>query len=92
MRELIQRVNAALQQVTGVQVIVGGPLEQFSPGLLDQEVVVRGAAYVARLPEIADPGVLLLVAMADVGGAVGRGVIGDDQLEILITLAEQRLN
>ncbi len=68
---------------------MGRPLEQLPPGLLEDEVVVRGEADVPRLPDIADPGVLLPVAAADVGGAVGRGVVRDDQLEILVALAKQ---
>jgi hypothetical protein len=44
------------------------------------------------LPEIADPRIVFLVAMADVGGVIRRGIVGYDQLEILITLAEQRLD
>src|ERR1700730_6036766 len=53
--------------------------------------MVRGEADVARLAEIADPGVLLPVATADVGSAVGRGVVRNDQLEILVALAKQSL-
>jgi hypothetical protein len=91
-RELVQCLYAELQKITSVQVIVGRPLEQLPARLLDQEVMIRRAAYVALLPEIADPGILLLVATADIGGIVGRGIIGDNQLEILVALAEQRLN
>lgn len=86
---LVQRVHAAFEQVTGVQVVVRSPLEQLTPGLVDQEVVVPGAADVAGLAEVADPGVLLLVGPADIGGTVRRGVVGDDQFKILVALAEE---
>jgi hypothetical protein len=59
--------------------------------LLEDEVVVRSEADVARLTDVADPGILLFIATADVGGAVGRGVVRNDQLEILVALAEQGL-
>jgi len=49
-------------------------LNSSPPRLLDDEVVVRGEPDVPRLAEVAHPGVLLLVATADVTGAVGRGV------------------
>ena len=90
-RVLVERVDAALQQVAGVQVIVRRPLEQLAPRLLGDEVVVGGEPDVLRLAEIAHPGVLLLVATADVTGAVGRGVVRNDQLEIREALAEQGL-
>ena len=90
-RVLVERVDAALQQVAGVQVIVRRPLEQFAPRLLGDEVVVGGEPDVPRLAEIAYPGVLLLVASADVTGAVGRGVVRNYQLEIREALAEQGL-
>jgi hypothetical protein len=54
--------------------------------------VVRGTADVARLADISDSGVLLAVAAANVGGAVGRRVIGNDQFEIFEALAEQGLD
>src|SRR6478735_5340850 len=47
---------------------------------------VPGLAYVA------DSGVLIGVAPADVAGGVGRSVVGNDQLEVLVGLAEQRLD
>src|SRR5271166_6308568 len=64
-------------------------LVQLATGPADDEVHVRGQADVPRLAEIAHPGVLLLVTAADVTGAVGRGVVGNDQLEISKALAEQ---
>jgi hypothetical protein len=54
--------------------------------------VVGGDADVARLPDVADPGILLLVAAADVAGAVGRCVIRNNEFEVFKRLAEQRLN
>src|SRR5271165_3880743 len=66
-------------------------LVQLATGPADDEVHVRGKADVPRLAEIAHPGVLLLVATADVTGAVGRGVVRNDQLEIREALAEQGL-
>src|SRR5262245_38029890 len=89
LRVRVERVDAAPQQVAAVQVVGSRPLEQFAARLLEHEVVVRGEADVARLADVADPGVLLAVATADIGGAVGRGVVRDDQLEILVALAEQ---
>jgi hypothetical protein len=59
--------------------------------VVDQDVVIRRASDVARLPDIPDPRVLLQVATADVRGPVRRVVVRNDQLEILIALPEQRV-
>jgi hypothetical protein len=92
LRILVERVDAALKEVAGVQVVVRRPLEQLTPRLLGDEVVVGGKPDVPRLAEIAHPGILLLVATADVPGAIGRGVIRNDQLEISEGLAKQGLD
>ena len=60
---LVERVDASFQQVTGVEVIMGGHLEQLAPGLPDDEVVVGVQADVARLPNVTDPRVLFLIAI-----------------------------
>jgi hypothetical protein len=51
----VERGDALLQQVPGVQVIACRPLEQLALSPLDAEVVVGRQADVARLPEVADP-------------------------------------
>ena len=89
MRILVKRVDTVFQEVTGVEIIAGRPLEQFTSSLPNDEVVVGGSTKVARLADVADPGVLLQVAAADSGGVVGRGVVRNDQLEILVALAKQ---
>ena len=81
----------SFEQVAGVEVVMRRVFEQFAPGLLDHEIVIRGGADVVRLADVADPGILLRVAAADVSGAIGRGVVRNDQLEVLVTLAEQGL-
>ena len=87
----IQSIHAALQQVTGIEIIVGGHLEQLAPSLRDDEIVVWLQADVAWLTDIPDPGVPLPVVTANVRGAVGGSVVRNDQLEVLIGLAEQSL-
>ena len=67
---LVERGDAELEQVAGIEVIMGRMFEQFAPGLLDHEVVVRGGADVVRLADVADPGILLAYAAADVFGAI----------------------
>jgi hypothetical protein len=91
-RPFVERVDAELQQVTAVKIVVGRCLEQFTHGLIDREIVVRGTADVARLAEIPDPGVLLSVAAANLGGTIGRRVIGNDQFEVFEALAKQGLD
>ena len=91
-RVLVERVNTAFKQVAGVQVIVRRPLEQLTPRLLGDEVVVGGKSDVLRLAEVAYPGILLLVVTGDLTGTVGRGVVRNDQFEIREALAKQGLN
>lgn len=86
---LVQRVHAAPQQVPGVQVVVRGPLEQLAAALGEHVVVVGRGADVPGEPDVPDARVLRGVPAADVPGPVGRGVVGDDQLEVLVGLAEQ---
>jgi hypothetical protein len=90
-RMLIKCIDAALQKFTTVQVIRSRPLEKFAARLIDHEVVVRGKAYIAWLADIADSGVFVRITMADFGGTVGRCIVRDNQLEILVALAEQGL-
>ena len=66
-----------------------GPLEQLTPGLPDNEVMIGYKAYVVRLADITNPGVPPFVAMADSRSVVGRSVVRDDQLEIVVTLTKQ---
>ena len=68
-----------------------GPLEVPPAGLADQEVVVGRGADVDRLADVPDPLVALRVVPADVRGLVGRRVVGDDQLEVLVGLRQQRV-
>ena len=77
------------QQVPAVEVVVRRPLEQLGAGLVERPVVVRGGADVDRLPEVADPRVLGQVLPADLLRAVGRGVVGDDQVEVAVALPQQ---
>ena len=56
---LVESVDAAPQQVAAVQVVGSRPLEEFATRLLEHEIVVRGETDVARLADVADPGVLL---------------------------------
>ena len=42
----VERVDAALEQVGGVEVVVGHPLEELSTSLLHHEVVVERRAAV----------------------------------------------
>ena len=87
----LQHPHALLEQLRRVQVVVRGPLEVPPAGLADQEVVVRRGADVDRLAQVPDPRVALRVVPADLGGVVGRRVVGDDQLEVLVGLRQQRV-
>jgi len=89
---LVERVYATLQVVARIQVVVRCPLEEFATGGPDEAVVVRDDADVAWLAHVADPGVLCLVVTAYLGGPVSGGVVRDNQLEVLVTLAEQGLD
>jgi hypothetical protein len=89
---LVKCVNAALQKVASVQVVVGCPLEKLATSDPDQEIVIRDHTNIARLADIANSGIPLGVPVADLGGAIGRGVVRDDKFEILVTLAKDRVD
>jgi hypothetical protein len=54
-RALVEHLDAALEQVAPVQVVVRGPLPQLAAALGEHEVVVRRGADVLRQPQVADP-------------------------------------
>ena len=56
---LVERLDAALEKFSGVEVVVGRPLEELPSGCFDDEVVVRRRADVAGLAVVANPRVLL---------------------------------
>jgi hypothetical protein len=89
---LVERGNAALDEVTAVEVVVRCPLEELAAAVPEDDVVIELAADVAGLSEVADPAVLGRVLPADVLRGVGGRVVGDDQLEVLVRLAEQRFD
>jgi len=91
LRSGVQCLDAALEQVRRVQVVVRGPLEVLSAGLPDHVGVVEGGAAVPRVPHVADPGVTRRVGTRDRLGGVGRGVVRDDQLEVRERLCQQRV-
>ena len=70
LRVFVERVHAALQKVAGVQVVIGRPFEELAAGDSDEEIMVRDHADIPRLANITDPGVLLLIATAYLGGAI----------------------
>ena len=81
------------KQVTAVQVIRGRPFEELASRLPANTKLWFGERPMFagwRIYRIR--GVLLLIATADVGGAVRRGVVRNYQLEILVALAQQGLD
>ena len=89
LRILVERLDTQLEQVTGIKVVVRRPFEQLATRFVHDGVVVRSEPDILRLADVADPGVLFLVLVADIAGTVRRGIIRDDQLEIGVALAEQ---
>ena len=67
----VERVDAALQQVWGVEVVVGHPLEEFSTGLFHHEIVVERRAAVDRLMDVPYAVIFGRVLPGDVAGAIG---------------------
>ena len=64
-------------------------MEQRRAAQLEDPVEVRRLANVAVVADIADAGVLRLIVAADVRRPIGRGIVGDDDLEIGQALGEQ---
>src|SRR5690606_9818272 len=83
---------ATLQPFRFHHVVVRRPLEVGASSLMDGEIVIGSGAEVLLLPEVADPMVALGEAAADLLSSVRGGVVGDDQLEIVECLLEDRLD
>jgi len=82
LRAGVEGVDAPLEQVRGVEVVVGHPLEELAAGLRDHEVVIERCAAVSPVVDVSHPGVDGLVLPGDGGSTVGGAVIRDDQLEV----------
>jgi len=72
-------------------VITRGPHKVFSPGLLHHKIKIEQHPPILRLPDITYPLVLGGVFQADLRGAVGGGVVRDDQFEIRESLPQERV-
>src|SRR5690606_17118599 len=66
-----------------------GPLVVLAPGELEYPAEVARPAEVPLVPVVPDPRVARHVLAADGLGAVGRGVVGDHQLEVGERLREE---
>ena len=82
LRPGVERVDAPLEQVRGVEVVVGCPLEELAAGLLDHEVVIERRAAVLRVMDVPHAGINRCIMPGDLTRPIGGAVIGDDQLEV----------
>src|SRR5262245_56159336 len=67
------------------------PLEVLARRLLEHEIGVPGKAAVDMLPHITDAPVASRILAANVGRGIRRGVVGNDELEVLVGLGKDRL-
>src|SRR5262249_55118066 len=81
---LVERQDAALQEVTAIEIVCRGPFEVLSARLSQDEVVIGGKADVPGLAEVTDTAILLGVATADVSRTIGRRVVRNDELEVVV--------
>ena len=92
LRVRFQGSHAPRQVSRTNEVVVRRPLEVPPARALEDHIVVLRGADVGFLPIVANAPVGGRIASADLRGAIGRGVIGDDQLEIRKCLGEDRLD
>ena len=85
----VEGIDAPLQQIWRVQIVVGHPLEELAPALLDHEVVIEGGTAVLAVMDVPHAGINRLVLPGDLAGPIGRAVVGDDQLEVGEGLRQQ---
>src|SRR5262249_39462467 len=90
-RLAVEAVGAPLEELRRADIVVGRPLEVWSPRELDHTIVIPGRAPVPVAPMVDDAWVPPRVLAADRLGAIGRRVVGDDQLEVGARLAQQRV-
>ena len=82
LRPRVEGLDAPPQQVRGVEVVVGDPLEELAAGLLDHEVVIERRTAVLPVMDVPHAGINRRIMPGDLTRAIGGAVIGDDQLEV----------
>ncbi len=88
-RLLLKHLHAPFYERWGMEIIVGGPFEEFSASLVEDEVVVSRCPKIGRLAVVLYARVLLRVTSANLFCAVSRCVVGDDEFKIAIGLGQQ---
>jgi len=88
----VQDGDTASQIVRSVRVVVRRPFEVFADGQLRRDIEISGGADVPILTVVPDARVAVGIAGADGGRRVGRGVVGEDQLEVPKRLVEERID
>ena len=82
LRPGIEGVDAPLEQVGGVEIVVGHPLEELTTSLLHYEVVIERGATVLGVMDVPHPAIDRLIVPGDLSRPIGGAVVGNDQLEI----------
>ncbi len=90
LRAHFQGFEAQLDVLGVEQVVVRGPLEVLAAGETEALMEVGCCADIRRVAYIAHPAVVGFPTEGDLLRAVGGSVVGDDQLEIRVGLAEDR--
>ena len=84
--------NAAGIDIGADEIVVSAPLEIPARRELEAQIEIAGGAEVALVAHVANAAVASREALADSLRRIGRGVVGDDQLEIGKALIQQRLD
>ncbi|MCE3247602.1 MAG: hypothetical protein K0R41_1427 [Geminicoccaceae bacterium] len=82
----VEDLDAALEEGRRADIVVRRPFEVAAAGALEDQIVVGDRADVFRVADIAHPGIPARKFLANLLGAIGRGVVLDQQLEILVSL------
>ena len=91
-RSLLEHLDARAEEARAEQIVVRRPLEVLAAREVEAAVVVRPRPEVAWVPDVTHAGVPSGVGGADLRGAVGGGVVGDDQLEVPEVLLQDRVD
>jgi hypothetical protein len=89
LRLSFEHVDTALQKQRLVQIVVSAAMEERASGEFEDAIEVRRRSYVLFIAKVAYSRILRLVASANFARAIGRCVVGDDDLEILEALRPQ---
>jgi len=91
-RVFIQHLNAPQQKIRSMNVVVCGPLKVFPGSKPERPIEISCRSNILGISVVADTRVTTPIASTDRLGSVRRGVVANDDLEVVEGLVEKRFD